>query len=165
MQFFPSGVSSKPALQMHWKLPPVLTQRPLRHITPFTMHSSISVEGSLTVSQVRYQSVSVLDTARRPTYPVYPYHPTVGIENDHGEWLEHTNAGLFGGGALVAFVTLAVVRPRCVDTVSIDTGVADALIHIWRRDERRRWREMSSSEKPRVLQFTNLNTPMRVEKG
>lgn len=41
-------------------------------------------EGSLTVSQVRYQSVSVLDTVR-PTYPVYPYHPTVGIKNDHGE--------------------------------------------------------------------------------
>lgn len=44
MQFFPSGVSSKPALQIHWKLPSVLTQRPLRHITPFTIHSSISKE-------------------------------------------------------------------------------------------------------------------------
>lgn len=44
MQFFPSEVSSKPALQMHWKLPSVLTQRPLRHITPFIIHSSISKE-------------------------------------------------------------------------------------------------------------------------
>lgn len=41
-QFFPSGLISKPALQMHWKLPSVFTQRPFRHITPFTMHSSMS---------------------------------------------------------------------------------------------------------------------------
>lgn len=27
-QFLPSGLSSKPALQMHWKVPTVLTQRP-----------------------------------------------------------------------------------------------------------------------------------------
>lgn len=51
MQFFPSGVSSKPALQMHWKLPSVLMQRPLRHISPFTTHSSTSggaEEGNVT---------------------------------------------------------------------------------------------------------------------
>lgn len=41
-QFLPSGVISKPALQMHWKLPSVLTQRPFLHITPFMMHSSMS---------------------------------------------------------------------------------------------------------------------------
>lgn len=41
-QFLPSGVISKPALQIHWKLPSVLTQRPFLHITPFMMHSSMS---------------------------------------------------------------------------------------------------------------------------
>lgn len=119
---------------------------------------------SLTVSQVRYQSVSVLDTVR-PTYPVYPYHPTVGIKNDHGEWLEHTNAGLFGGGALVAFVTLAVVWSRCVDTVSVDTRVADTLIHIWRREERRRERRRDEFiSETQGAPITNLNTPIRVKK-
>ena len=42
-----------------------------------------------------------------------------------------TNAGLLGGGALVALMTLAVVRPRRVDTVSVNTGVTDTLIYVW----------------------------------
>lgn len=41
-QFFPSVVNSKPALQMHWKLPSVFTHRPFLQRTPFWMHSSIS---------------------------------------------------------------------------------------------------------------------------
>lgn len=40
------------------------------------------------------------------------------------------NAGLFGGGSLVALMALAVVGSRCVDTVSIDTWIAHTLIHI-----------------------------------
>lgn len=42
----------------------------------------------------------------------------------------NVNTSLFGGGSLVAFVTLAVVRSRCVSTVSIDTGITHTFIHI-----------------------------------
>lgn len=44
--------------------------------------------------------------------------------------LINVNAGLFGGGSLVALMALAVVGSRCVDTVSIDTGITHTLIHI-----------------------------------
>lgn len=42
----------------------------------------------------------------------------------------NVNTGLFGGGSLVALVTLAVVRSRCVSAVSIDTGITHTFIHI-----------------------------------
>ena len=41
-QFLPSGPSSKPALQTHWKLPAVLTQRPWWQRPLLAMHSSMS---------------------------------------------------------------------------------------------------------------------------
>lgn len=44
-QFFPSVVSSNPALQMHWKLPSVFTHRPFLQSTPFWIHSSRSEGG------------------------------------------------------------------------------------------------------------------------
>lgn len=44
--------------------------------------------------------------------------------------LININAGLFGWSSLVSLVTLAVVRSRCVDTVSIDAGITNTLIHI-----------------------------------
>lgn len=42
----------------------------------------------------------------------------------------NVDTGLFGGGSLVTFMTLAVVRSRCVSTVSIDTGITHTFIHI-----------------------------------
>lgn len=44
--------------------------------------------------------------------------------------LINIDAGLFGRGSLVALMTLAVVRSRCVDTVSIDTWITHTFIHI-----------------------------------
>lgn len=40
------------------------------------------------------------------------------------------NASLFGRSSLVPLMTLAVVRARCVDTISINTGVTHTLIDI-----------------------------------
>lgn len=47
-----------------------------------------------------------------------------------------TDAGLFGGRALVALVAAAVVGPGRVDTVPVDAGVAHTLVHIWKREGR-----------------------------
>lgn len=54
----------------------------------------------------------------------------ITTHNSVNDALVNVNAGLFSGCALVALVTLAVVRPWRVDTVSIHTGVADTLIYI-----------------------------------
>lgn len=45
--------------------------------------------------------------------------------------VRHTDTGLFGRGSLVALMTLAVVRSRCVDTVSVNTWITHTFIHVW----------------------------------
>lgn len=54
----------------------------------------------------------------------------------HRNTVRYTNAGLFDGISLVALMALAVVRSRCVDTVSIDAWITHTLIHIWGKDRK-----------------------------
>lgn len=42
----------------------------------------------------------------------------------------NVNTGLFGGSSLVTLMAFAVIRSRCVGTVSIDTRITHTFIHI-----------------------------------